>query len=86
MNASVLKEVKELEEIQAPGPDGVLGEESPESLDQAVRRAVREVQGDGGDDVPQGQIVTERHRPGRKPGEQGTDEEDPTVDPDDLRY
>lgn len=85
MNARVLTEVSELENIQAPGPDGVLGGESPESLDQAVRRAVLEAQGDDGDDIPQGQVVIECYRSGLKPGERGTDEEDPTADPDDLR-
>ncbi len=85
MNANVLRLVDQLEEIQAPGPDGVLGGETTESLDEAVRRASREAQEDSVDNVPRGDVVVDCHRFRRKPGEKGTDDNDLTVDPDDLR-
>jgi hypothetical protein len=63
MNARVGEVLRECEFDHVPGSDGVLRGETPESLDEAVHRAVSEVQSDHDDNVPQGDSVVTRYTP-----------------------
>ncbi len=78
------KEVRDAEmdlaDFDSSDSTGVLGGETPASLDDAVRQAANELRAEREDEVPRGPSVVETHRPKPKLGERGTDEADPYED------